>query len=104
MAVVVVQRVDEQKKWDRVQADRRENYRNLERGQRQQWGELYRRHELERRELSQDWGSIKGRVRQWRAQGKHWDELIPADERQSPGTNPMGSGAGVRSNGASGPS
>ena len=32
VAVVVVQRVDEQKKWDRVHADRRENYRNLERG------------------------------------------------------------------------
>ena len=78
VAVVVVQRVDEQKKWDRVQADRRENYRNLERGQRQQWGELYRRHEQERRDMSQDWGSLQGRVRQWRAQGKHWDELIPA--------------------------
>ena len=78
VAVVVVQRVDEQKKWDRVQTDRRENYRNLERGQRQQWGELYRRHEQERRKLSQDWGSLNGRVRQWRAQGKHWDELIPA--------------------------
>ena len=78
VAVVVVQRVDEQKKWDRVQVERRENYRNLERGQRQQWGELYRRHEQERRDLSQDWGSLKGRVRQWRAQGKHWDELIPA--------------------------
>ena len=78
VAVVVVQRVDEQKKWDRVQTDRRENYRNLERGQRQQWGELYRRHEQERRKLSQDWGSLNGRVRQWRAQGKHWGELIPA--------------------------
>ena len=78
VAVVVVQRVDEQKKWDRVQVDRRENYRNLERGQRQQWGELYRRHEQERRDLSQDWGSLNGRVRQWRAQGKHWDELIAA--------------------------
>ena len=78
VAVVVVQRVDEQKKWDRVQVERRENYRNLERGQRQQWGELYRRHEQERRDLSQDWGSLKGRVRQWRVQGKHWDELIPA--------------------------
>ena len=78
VSVVVVQRVDEQKKWDRVQAERRENYRNLERGQRQQWGQLYRRHEQERQKLSQDWGSIKGRVRQWRAQGKHWDELIPA--------------------------
>ena len=78
VAVVVVQRVDEQKKWDRVQADRRENYRNLERGQRQQWGELYRRHEQKRQKLSQDWGSLQGRVRQWRAQGKHWDELIPA--------------------------
>ena len=76
--MVVVQRVDEQKKWDRVQVDRRENYRNLERGQRQQWGELYRRHEQERRDLSQDWGSLNGRVRQWRAQGKHWDELIAA--------------------------
>ena len=75
---VVVQRVDERKKWDRVQAERRENYWNLERGQRQQWGELYRRHEQQRRELSQDWGSLQGRVRQWRAQGKHWDELIPA--------------------------
>ena len=78
VAVVVVQRVDEQKKWDRVQADRLEDYRNLERGQRQQWGELYRRHEQERRDMSQDWGSLNGRVRQWRAQGKHWDELIPA--------------------------
>ena len=78
VAVVVLQRVDEQKKWDRVQAERLENYRSLERGQRQQWGELYRRHEQERRELSQDWGSIKGRVRQWRTQGKHWDELIAA--------------------------
>ena len=78
VAVVVVQRVDEQKKWNRVQADRREHYRNLERGQRQQWGELYRRHEQERRDMSQDWGSLNGRVRQWRAQGKHWDELIPA--------------------------
>ena len=78
VAVVVVQRVDEQKKWDRVQADRRENYRNLERGQRQQWGELYRRHEQERRDMSQDWGSLNGRVRQWRAQGNHWNELIPA--------------------------
>ena len=78
VAVVVVQRVDEQKKWDRVQADRRENYRNLERGQRQQWGELYRRHEQKRQKLSQDWGSLQGRVRQWRAQGKHWDELVGA--------------------------
>ena len=57
---VVVQRVDERKKWDRVQAERRENYWNLERGQRQQWGELYRRHEQQRRELSQDWGSLQG--------------------------------------------
>ena len=78
VAVVVVQRVDEQKKWDRGQAERRENYRNMERGQRQQWGELYRRHEQERRELSQDWGSLKGRVRQWREQGRHWDELAGA--------------------------
>ena len=78
VAVVVVQRVDEQKKWDRVQEERQENYRKLERGQRQQWGELYRRHEQERRDMSQDWGSIKGRVRQWRTQGKHWDELIAA--------------------------
>ena len=57
---------------------RREFVRNLERGQRQQWGELYRRHEQERRKLSQDWGSLQGRVRQWRAQGKHWDELAGA--------------------------
>ena len=28
--------------------------------------------------LSQDWGSLQGRVRQWRAQGKHWDELAGA--------------------------
>ena len=57
---------------------RREFVRHLERGQRQQWGELYRRHEQERRQLSQDWGSLQGRVRQWRAQGKHWDELAGA--------------------------
>ena len=57
---------------------RREFVRHLERGQRQQWGELYRRHEQERRKLSQDWGSLQGRVRQWRAQGKHWDELAGA--------------------------
>ena len=57
---------------------RREFVRNLEQGQRQQWGELYRRHEQERRKLSQDWGSLQGRVRQWRAQGKHWDELAGA--------------------------
>ena len=57
---------------------RREVVRNLEQGQRQQWGQLYRRHEQERRELSQDWSSLQGRVRQWRAQGKHWDELAGA--------------------------
>ena len=57
---------------------RREFVRNLEQGQRQQWGQLYRRHEQERRKLSQDWGSLQGRVRQWRAQGKHWDELAGA--------------------------
>ena len=78
VAVVVVHRVDEQKKWGQVQADRRESYRKLERGQRQQWGELYRRQEQERQTHRQDWGSLKGRVRQWRAQGKHWEDLIPA--------------------------
>ena len=57
---------------------RREFVRNLEQGQRQQWGQLYRRHEQERRKLSQDWGSLQGRVRQWRDQGKHWDELAGA--------------------------
>ena len=57
---------------------RRQFVRNLEQGQRQQWGQLYRRHEQERRQLSQDWGSLQGRVRQWRAQGKHWDELAGA--------------------------
>ena len=57
---------------------RREFVRNLEQGQRQQWGQLYRRHEQERRKLSQDWGSLQGRVRQWRTQGKHWDELAGA--------------------------
>ena len=57
---------------------RREFVRNLEQGQRQQWGQLYRRHEQERRKLSHDWGSLQGRVRQWRAQGKHWDELAGA--------------------------
>ena len=57
---------------------RRQFVRNLEQGQRQQWGQLYRRHEQERRKLSQDWGSLQGRVRQWRAQGKHWDELAGA--------------------------
>ena len=57
---------------------RRQFVRNLEQGQRQQWGQLYRRHEQERGKLSQDWGSLKGRVRQWRAQGKHWDELAGA--------------------------
>ena len=57
---------------------RREFVRHLEQGQRQQWGELYRRHEQERRKLSQDWGSLQGRVRQWRAQGKHWAELAGA--------------------------
>ena len=57
---------------------RREFVRHLEQGQRQQWGELYRRHEQERRKLSQDWGSLQGRVRQWRDQGKHWDELAGA--------------------------
>ena len=31
-----------------------------------------------RRDMSQDWGSLNGKVRQWRAQGTHWDELIPA--------------------------
>ena len=31
-----------------------------------------------RRDMSQDWGSLNGKVRQWRAQGNHWDELIPA--------------------------
>ncbi len=61
---VVVERVDEQKKWRRVQADRRESYWKLERGQRQQWGALYRRHEQARRDLSQDWGSLnRDRVR-----------------------------------------
>ena len=78
VAVVVVQRVDEQKKWNRVQADRRTAYRNLEPLQRRQWGALYRRQEQERQTLGQDWGSLKGRVRQWRAQGKHWEDLIPA--------------------------
>ena len=29
-----------------------------------------------RRDMSQDWGSLNGKVRQWRAQGNHWDELI----------------------------
>ena len=57
---------------------RRQFVRNLEQGQRQQWGQLYRRHEQERRKLSQDWGSLQGRVRQWRAQGKHWAELAGA--------------------------
>ena len=57
---------------------RRQFVRHLEQGQRQQWGELYRRHEQERRKLSQAWGSLQGRVRQWRAQGKHWDELAGA--------------------------
>ena len=57
---------------------RRQFVRNLEQGQRQQWGQLYRRHEQERRQLSQDWGSLQGRVRQWQAQGKHWDELAGA--------------------------
>ena len=57
---------------------RRQFVRNLEQGQRQQWGQLYRRHEQERRKLSQDWGRLQGRVRQWRAQGKHWDELAGA--------------------------
>ena len=57
---------------------RREFVRHLEQGQRQQWGQLYRRHEQERRKLSQDWGSLQGRVRQWRTQGKHWDELAGA--------------------------
>ena len=96
VAVVVVQRVDEQKKWDRVQTERRENYRNLERGQRQQWGELYRRHEQETA------GSEPGLGQpQWegaavgRAQGKHWDELIPAMRGKAQVRNPMGSGAGV---------
>ena len=31
-----------------------------------------------RLDMSQDWGSLNGKVRQWRAQGTHWDELIPA--------------------------
>ena len=57
---------------------RRQFVRNLEQGQRQQWGQLYRRQEQERRKLSQDWGRLQGRVRQWRAQGKHWDELAGA--------------------------
>ena len=57
---------------------RRQFVRNLEQGQRQQWGQLYRRHEQERGKLSQDWGSLQGRVRQWRAQGKHWAELAGA--------------------------
>ena len=57
---------------------RRQLVRHLEQGQRQQWGQLYRRHEQERGKLSQDWGSLKGRVRQWRAQGKHWDEMAGA--------------------------
>ena len=38
----------------------------------------------ERRELSQDWGSLQGRVRQWRVQGKHWDELAGASRGKSP--------------------
>ena len=63
---------------------RREFVRHLEQGQRQQWGQLYRRHEQERRKLSQDWGSLQGRVRQWRAQGKHWDELAGAIRGKSP--------------------
>ena len=63
---------------------RREFVRHLEQGQRQQWGELYRRHEQERRKLSQDWGSLQGRVRQWRAQGKHWAELAGAIRGKSP--------------------
>ena len=57
---------------------RRQFVRHLEQGQRQQWGQLYRRQEQERRKLSQDWGSLQGRVRQWGAQGKHWDELAGA--------------------------
>ena len=75
VAVVVVKRVDEQKKWERAQEWRRENYRDLEWGQRRQWGELYRQQEGERQDLSQDWGSLRGRVRQWRAQGRSWGEL-----------------------------
>ena len=54
------------------------------RGQRQQWGQLYRRHEQERRKLSQDWGSLQGRVRQWRVQGKYWAELAGAIRGKSP--------------------
>ena len=63
---------------------RRQFVRHLEQGQRQQWGQLYRRHEQERRKLSQDWGSLQGRVRQWRAQGKHWAELAGAIRGKSP--------------------
>ena len=83
---------------------RREFMRNLEQGQRQQWGQLYRRHEQERRELSQDWSSLQGRVRQWRAQGKHWDELAGAIRGKSQVRTATGSrGSIAGSNGTSGP-
>ena len=92
VAVVVVQRVDEWKKWNRAQAERRTAYRNLEPLQRRQWGELYRRQERERQTLRQDWGRLKGRVRQWRAQGKALGGPDTGDARQSPGPGRMGAG------------
>ena len=71
---------------------RRQFVRHLEQGQRQQWGQLYRRQEQERRKLSQDWGSLQGRVRQWRDQGKTLGRTGRGDSRQIPGTRRMGAG------------
>ena len=82
---------------------RRQFVRNLEQGQRQQWGQLYRRHEQERGKLSQDWGSLQGRVRQWRAQGKHWDELAGAVRGKSQVLRRMETGDGSTGTGTSVP-
>ena len=84
---------------------RRQFVRNLEQGQRQQWGQLYRRHEQERRKLSQDWGSLQGRVRQCDSGGRrgntgtNWPGRFEANSRYAPNGSRGSSGR----TGASGP-
>ena len=43
-----------------------------------EWRELYRRQEGERSRQAEDCGSLRGRVKQWREQGRRWWELAGA--------------------------
>ena len=79
-----------------VTVGRREFVRNLEQGQRQQWGQLYRRQEQERRKLSQDWGSLQGRCAAVAVPGETLGRTGRGGSRQIPGPRRMGTGDGSR--------